>query len=129
MKNPCLLYQELTENILGACFEVMNELGAGFLESVYEQALLIALRGRGLSAQSQVPISVQFRREKIGEFFADILVERKVILELKAAKSIAPEHQAQIINYLKATRIEVGLLINFGPAKLDYRRFHRKGLS
>jgi GxxExxY protein len=124
-----MLYGEITESILGACFEVMNELGAGFIESVYEKALLIALRDRGLSAQSQVPLSVIFRGEKVGEFFADILVEGKVIIELKAAKALAPEHQAQLINYLKATGLEVGLLVNFGPTKLEYRRLNRKVLS
>jgi GxxExxY protein len=124
-----MLYGELTESILGACFEVMNELGGGFIESVYQKALLIALRDRGLSAQSQVPLSVIFRGEKVGEFFTDILVEGKVILELKAAKALAPEHQAQLINYLKATGMEVGLLVNFGPTKLEYRRFQNKALS
>ena len=124
-----MLYGDLTQNILGACFEVMNELGAGFLESVYEKALLVVLRERGLAVQSQVPISVMFRGDKVGEFIADILVEGKVIIELKAAKAIAPEHQAQLINYLKATGIEVGLLVNFGPTKLEYRRFQSKALS
>jgi GxxExxY protein len=114
----------LSEKVLAACFEVMNELGAGFLESVYEKALLIVLRDKGIAAKSQVPLSVMFRGEKVGEYFADILVEDKIIIELKAARAIAPEHQAQLINYLKATGIEVGLLINFGPTKLEYRRFH-----
>jgi GxxExxY protein len=119
-------YQDLSEKVLAACFEVMNELGAGFLESVYEKALLIALREKGIGAEAQVPLSVTFRGEKVGEFFADILVEDKIIVELKAAKAMAPEHQAQLINYLRATGIEVGLLINFGPTKLEYRRFHGK---
>jgi GxxExxY protein len=128
-KHKTMLYEKLTESVLGACFDVMNELGAGFLESVYEKALLIALRDKGLTAQSQVPLSVIFRGEKVGEFFSDILVEGKIIVELKAAKALAPEHQAQIINYLKATGIEVGLLVNFGPTKLEYRRLQRKVLS
>lgn len=119
-----MLYEDLSEKILAACFEVMNELGAGFLESVYEKALLIALRDKQLDAESQVPLSVMFRNEKVGEFYADILVEDKILLELKAARTIAPEHQAQLINYLKATGLEVGLLVNFGPTKLEYRRLH-----
>jgi GxxExxY protein len=94
-------YQDLSEKVLAACFEVMNELGAGFLESVYEKALLIALREKGIGAEAQVPLSVTFRGEKVGEFFADILVEDKIIVELKAAKAMAPEHQAQLINYLR----------------------------
>ena len=121
-----LKYGEITKSVIGCAFEVINELGSGFLESVYEKALLLALLQKGLSAVSQHPIKVLFRGECVGEFFADIFVEGKVILELKAVKSIAPEHQAQIINYLKATGIEVGLLINFGNPNLEYKRFTRK---
>jgi len=113
-----MIHEKLTEIILGTCFEVKNELGGGFLESVYEKALLKAFREKGIAAQSQVPLSVFFRGEKVGEFFADIVVEGKVIIELKTARALAPEHQAQIINYLKATGMKVGLLINFGPTKL-----------
>ncbi len=120
-----MLYEKLTGKILKACFEVSNELGAGFLESVYEKALLIALNDLGLEAKSQVPLKVMFRDCSVGEFFADTLVEDKIILELKAIQKIAPEHKAQLINYLKATGIEVGLLINFGKPKLEYSRFYR----
>jgi len=119
-------YAEVTEAILGCAFEVINELGAGFLESVYERALLLALRQKGLSVVSQHPIRVEFRGQSVGDFYADLFVEGKVIVELKAVKAIVPEHQAQVINYLKATGIEVGLLINFGSAKLQYRRFTRR---
>ena len=105
---------------------MINELGAGFLESVYERALLLALRQKGLSVVSQHPIRVEFRGQSVGDFYADLFVEGKVIVELKAVKAIVPEHQAQVINYLKATGIEVGLLINFGSAKLQYRRFTRR---
>jgi len=120
-----LLYEELTGKILEVCFEVMNELGSGFLESVYEKALIIALEQKGIKATSQVPLSVKFRGKIAGEFFADILVEDKIILEIKAVKALLPEHQAQLINYLKATGKDVGLLINFGKPKLEYRRLHR----
>jgi GxxExxY protein len=120
-----LRYGGITQAIIGCAFEVSNELGAGFLESVYERSLILALRQKGLSAVSQHPIRVMFRGEAVGDFYADILVEGKVIVELKAVKEIAPEHQAQIINYLNATGIEVGLLINFGNPKLEYRRFTR----
>ena len=114
----------LTEKIIGVCFEVINELGAGFLESVYEKALLVALRDKGLNAVSQVPVSVCFRGKCIGEFFADILVEGKILIELKAAKSLAPEHLAQVINYLRATGIRLGLLVNFGASpKVEIERF------
>jgi GxxExxY protein len=120
-----LKYERITESVIGCAFEVINELGAGFLESVYEKALLLALQGKGLSAISQHPVKVLFRGQCIGDFYADIIVEEKVIIELKAVKAIAPEHQAQIINYLNATGIEVGLLINFGNPKLEYKRLTR----
>ena len=118
-------HEEITKAVIGCAFEVINELGAGFLESVYEHALIIALEQKGLSTQAQHPIKVMFRGKCVGDFLADLLVEEKVIVELKAVKAIAPEHQAQIINYLNATGIEVGLLINFGNPKLEYKRFTR----
>jgi GxxExxY protein len=115
----------ITRSVIGCAFEVMNELGAGFLESVYEKALLLSLRQKGLSAICQYPIMVMFRGECVGDFYADVFVEGKVIVELKAVKAIAPEHQTQVINYLNATGIEVGLLLNFGNPKLEYKRFTR----
>lgn len=118
-------HEAITRAVIGCAFEVINELGAGFLESVYEKALLLAIRQKGLSALSQHPVRVMFRGECVGEFYADIFVDGKVILELKAVKAIAPEHQAQVINYLNATGIEVGLLFNFGNPKLEYKRFTR----
>lgn len=121
-----MLHKDLTEKIIAACFEVSNELGAGFLESVYEKALLIALSGRGIVAESQLPLQVRFRNQVVGDFYADIVVENVILLELKAVRGLAPEHQAQVINYLKATGMEVGLLVNFGNPKLEYRRFHRQ---
>jgi GxxExxY protein len=120
-----LLHGELTSRVLEAAFEVANELGARFLESVYERALILALREKGLSVASQVPLTVRFRGEPVGQFYADLVVEDRVIVELKAAKALLPEHLAQVINYLKATGIEVGLLLNFGNPKLEYRRLHR----
>ena len=121
-----LKHEEITKTIIGCAFEVINELGTGFLESVYEKALLLALRQRSLSAIAQHPVKVMFRNECVGDFYADLFVAGKVIVELKAAKAIAPEHQAQVINYLNATGIEVGLLINFGNPKLEYKRFTRR---
>ncbi|MFA6434465.1 MAG: GxxExxY protein [Elusimicrobiales bacterium] len=120
-----LKYARITESIIGCAFEVSNELGAGFLESVYEKALFMALRQKGLSATTQHPVSVMFRGESVGDFYADIFVEDKVIVELKAVKALIPEHQAQTINYLNATGIEVGILINFGNPKLEYKRLTR----
>ena len=89
---------KLTEQVLGACFEVSNELGVGFLESVYEKALVIALQQKGLRASRQVPTAVTFRDQGVGEFFADIIVEEELIIELKVVKAIAPEHIAQVGN-------------------------------
>ncbi len=120
-----LKHEQITKSVIGCAFEVINELGAGFLESVYQNALLLALRQKGLSVTPQRPISVVFRGESVGDFYADLFVEEKVIVELKAVKAIAPRHQAQIINYLNATGIEVGLLINFGNPRLEYKRFTR----
>lgn len=120
-----LKHEGIARAVIGCAFEVINELGAGFLESVYENALLVALRQNGLNAVTQHPAHVMFRGECVGDFYADILVEGKVIVELKAVTTLAPEHQAQVINYLNATGIEVGLRINFGNAKLEYKRLTR----
>lgn len=118
-----MIHEDLTEKILKACFEVSNELGSGFLESVYQKALLITLAENGLKAKSQFPLKVMFHGQTVGEFFPDIIVEDVVLLELKVVKTLAPEHLAQVMNYLKATGIEVGFLVNFGNPKLEYRRF------
>ena len=121
-----LQHEQITRAVIGSAFEAINELGSGFLESVYEKALLLVLRQKGFLAASQYPAKVMFRGECVGNYHADIFVEEKVIVELKAVKAIAAEHQAQIINYLNATGIEVGLLINFGISKLEYKRFTRR---
>jgi len=112
-----LKHEELTGEIIGACFVVAKDLGAGFVESVYHKALMIALEERGLSAESQVPLRVSFHGHVVGEFVADIVVDRTVLVELNAVRALQPEHQAQLINYLNATGIEVGLLIYFGTPK------------
>ncbi len=122
MQDKSQLHIEITEAVIGCAFEVIKELGTGFLESVYEKALLLALRQKGLAAVAQYPLKVSFRGENVGGFFADILVEQKVLVELKAIKMLVPEHQAQLINYLHASGIEVGLLINFGNPKLEIKR-------
>ena len=121
-----MLYEDVTKKILEACFEVSNELGIGYLESVYEKALLLALRQKGLKAENQIPLQVKFREEVVGEFFVDILVEDKILIELKVANNLTKENYAQTINYLKATAIEVGLLVNFGTPKIEYRRFNNQ---
>lgn len=110
-----MVHSDLTEKIIRAYYRVYNELGYGFLERVYENALAIALQEEGLEITQQAPISVYFAGKVVGEYFADLLVANLVIVELKAAKAIAPEHEAQLLNYLKATKKPVGLLLNFGP--------------
>ncbi len=94
------------------------------MESVYEKALHIALLESGLAVERQKPIEVLFRSQVVGDFYADLFVEGKVRIELKAVKAIAPEHQAQVINYLNATGVSVGLLINFGNPRLEYKKIH-----
>jgi len=116
-----LKQHELTERIIGLFYDVYNELGHGFLESVYEQALAIALAQAGSAVERQVPVLVWFRGRQVGDFRADMVVERKVLLELKAARTIDEAHEKQLLNYLRATDIEVGLLLNFG-IKPQFRR-------
>ena len=120
------MYMELTGSVIGCAFEVINELGSGFLEAVYEKAMVIALSDAGVLVEAQQPVKVKFRGKVIGNYNVDLLVERKLIVELKTVKSLAPQHHAQLINYLQATGIEVGLLINFGNPKLEFKRFTRK---
>ena len=123
------MYMELTHAVIKCAFDVINELGCGFLESVYETAMVIALAETGIFVEAQKPVTVYFRGKAIGNYYVDLLIERKVLVELKAVKSLNPEHHAQVINYLKATCIEVGLLINFGSPKLEFKRFTRRKTS
>ena len=116
-----LLHEEVTSKILEAFYGVYNELGCGFLEKAYENAMLIELARLGLSPQAQVPIKVYFRGQLVGDYIADIVVNGCVIVELKACETINKAHAAQLINYLKATAIDVGLLLNFGN-KPDFER-------
>jgi GxxExxY protein len=115
------LHQDLTERAIKCFYEVYNQLGYGFLEKVYEHSMMIELSREGLHAKSQVPIEVQYKGELVGDYFADIVVDDLVILELKAAEKVVEEHELQLINYLRATEIEIGLLLNFGK-KPEVRR-------
>jgi len=116
-----LIHRDLTNKIINCFYTVYNTLGYGFLEKVYENALIIELRNNDLNAEKQRPIKVQYDNEIVGEYFADIIVEKTIILELKAAEHLIKEHEFQLINYLKAIDIEIGLLLNFGK-KPEFRR-------
>ena len=113
---------DLTERIIGCAFEVSNVLGCGFLEKVYERALVQELRMSGLSVQAQYPISVYYKKIVVGNFFADILVEKSILIELKALNSIDNRHYAQCLNYLKASNLNLCLLLNFGTPKIQIKR-------
>jgi GxxExxY protein len=121
-KGGFVKHKDITDAIISCFYTVYNALGYGFLEKVYENALLLELRKQGLKAEEQHPIVVTYDAVPVGEYFADILVEDAVIIEIKAVKSILPEHEAQLLNYLKATPVEVGLLLNFGPTPMFKRR-------
>ncbi len=112
--NADLKHGLVTDQILAVFYDVYNELGHGFLESVYHRSLVLALESAGLKVCSRVAIPVSFRGHQVGQFEADVLVENCVLLELKAARTLDASHRAQILNYLRATEIEVGLLLNFG---------------
>ena len=118
--------EELTGVVLKCAFDVSNQLGCGFLEKVYENALIVSLENNGVTAVPQKSIDVRYRGVPVGSYFADILVENRVILEIKATEGFRDEHVAQILNYLRATGMPLGLLLNFGQPKLHYRRFHNK---
>ena len=113
---------DITYQIRGALFEVNSVLGPGFLEKVYENALLIELKKRGLKARSQAPIKVIYKEAPVGEYYADLLVEEKVIVELKTVDNLNRNHEAQLLNYLKATGIPIGLLVNFKNSKVEIKR-------
>jgi GxxExxY protein len=114
--------RNITQKILGLCFEVSNELGSGFLESIYKKALLIALHQHSLKTESEAPFKVWFRGSMVGLFFVDPVVEDLVVVEVKAVKALLPEHDAQLLNYLKASNFKVGLIVNFGKSKIEWRR-------
>ena len=114
--------EELTREIIGASYTVYNRMGFGYLESVYEKCLAIEFKHRGIDAQFQYPIVVYYGNHAVGEFAADILVANNVIVELKSVTRIIKAHEIQLVNYLVATRIPVGLIINFAPTKVDIKR-------
>jgi GxxExxY protein len=123
-------HQEITGKVIAAFYNVYNGLGYGFLEKVYENAMMIELKKLGLNAAQQARINVFYEGEVVGEYAADLLVENQVLVELKATQKLADEHEAQLLNYLKATKHEIGLLLNYGPKPQIARKIYdneRKG--
>ena len=114
---------DITYKVRAAVFEVNHEMGSGFLEKVYENSMMVELRRQGLKAKAQVPLEVRYKGEVVGEYQADILVEDQVLVELKAVERLQSVHEAQILNYLKATGIRVGLLVNFRYPKAEIKRY------
>ena len=115
-------YQDLTESIIGCAYRVHNKMGFGFLESVYEKCLMIELKRAGLQAEAQPSITVYYEAEVVGEFVADVIVEDEIILELKSVRRVVKAHEVQLVNYLTATRKDVGLIINFAERKVEIKR-------
>lgn len=109
-----LLYKKITDDILKVYYDIYNQLGYGFLEKVYQNAMFFELKSKGYKVEAQKPIKVYFKNQLVGEYYADLLVDDKIIIELKACEVLMNVHVAQLMNYLKATKIEVGLLLNFG---------------
>jgi len=116
-----LLHKKMTDEIIKTFYDVYNELGCGFLEKVYQNALYIELKSRGFKVEAQKQIKVNYKSCIVGEYYADLIINDTIILELKVSEFIIPDHEFQLINYLKATNIEVGLLLNFG-IKPEFRR-------
>lgn len=117
-----IVYKEVSYKLVGIAMEVHNRLGYGFLEKVYENAYYILIRKNGLKVEQQKPIKVVFEGEVIGEYIADLVIDDKIIIEVKACNGLISKHKSQLINYLKATGMELGILINFGTEKLEYQR-------
>jgi len=121
-ENENIIYKDLSYKIIELALEVHNELGCGFLEKVYENALMILFDRENIPARQQAPADVYFQDKVVGQYFADIMVDNKLILELKTVDVIANIHKAQVLNYLRATGLKLGLILNFGKPRLEYKR-------
>jgi GxxExxY protein len=118
-------YEKITHKIIGAAYKVYNQLGFGFLESVYHKAMLIELAKYDLNVESEKPLNVFYDNQVVGDFNADLFVEKTVLVELKSRENLAKGHEVQLVNYLNALRKEIGLLINFGPSGVEVKRKYR----
>lgn len=123
MAESDLLYADLTRKIIGAAMEVHKTLGTGFLEGVYEDALAVEFAIQGIAFEQQKPLGIFYKGHKVRDYICDFLVEEKVLVELKAIKNLTATEEAQLLNYLKGTGLELGLLVNFGQSSLKYKRF------
>ena len=119
-------HEEITHKIIGAAYQVFNELGFGFLENVYQKAMIIELRKDGLSVEAEKPLEVYYAGQLVGNYLVDLFVEDSVIVELKSVHNIIKQHEVQLVNYLNGLRKEIGLLINFGPSGVEEKHKYRK---
>lgn len=121
-----MISDEMTKKIIGSAYTVYNQIGFGFLESVYHKAMVIELTKQNLTIESEKPLEVYYDGQIVGKFYADLYVENNVVVELKSVQKIAKEHEVQLVNYLNCIRKDIGLLINFGPTSVDVKRKYRK---
>ena len=119
-------YEDLTQRIIGSAYQVHNQLGFGFLESVYKKAMIIELSKDALKVEPEKPLKVYYDGQNIGDFYVDLLIEDEIIVELKSIQNLAKEHEVQLVNYLNGLKKEIGLLINFGPSGVEVKRKYRQ---
>ena len=119
-------HEELTRKIIGSAYNVYNQLGFGFLESVYRKSMVIELNKTNLKVEEEVPLKVYYDGKVVGEFYIDLLVEKEIVVELKSVQNIIKEHEVQLVNYLNGLRMELGLLINFGASGVEIKRKYRR---
>ncbi len=122
-------HEEITHKIIGAAYQVFNQLGFGFLENIYKKAMIIELSKSSLKVEAEKPLKVYYDKEVVGDFYADLLVEGEIIVELKSVQNLTKEYEIQLVNYLNCLRKEIGLLINFGPSGVDVKRKFRKPIN
>ena len=118
-------YEDLTHEIIGATYKVYNQLGFGFLESVYKKAMVVELTKNELAVEEEKPLKVYYDDCEVGNFYVDLFVENSVIVELKSVRTLAREHEVQLVNYLAGLQKDIGLLVNFGPSRVDVKRKYR----
>ena len=121
--------EEITHKIIGSAYNVYNQLGFGFLESVYRKSMVIELKKTNLEVEEEVPLKVYYDDEVVGEFYIDLLIDHEIVVELKSVQNLIKEHEVQLVNYLNGLRMELGLLINFGPSGVEVKRKYRRAVT